>query len=278
MLDLKPNEHATRQEVYEVKTPEATKTYEPVDYGKFIDLLEAVVTAAGWTIVNEVYGLASSKRYSELIDGKGGEAGAQLFGVWSLVKEGEDGIDRKMALGFRSSHDRSVANGVVGGAHITVCSNLMFSGDAIALIRKHTKNVWKDIEEGFVLGLAKAISVYEGTGEDIEVWKQIDCGRERGFEIMGRALAHGYIKPQQVTLAMAAWDSNLNNFGRSYWGLYNAFTEGTKRGSTVTVIDRHVKIDDWMRMETALWRVVNRDSGLAKVHGEADLNAEGYLH
>ena len=271
MLALKPNEHATRQEVYEVKTPEATKTYEPVDYGKFIDLLEQVVLAAGWTVVNEVYGLASSKRYSELIGESDKARGSQLFGVWSLVKEGEDGKERKMALGFRSSHDRSVANGVVGGGYITVCSNLMFSGDAIALIRKHTKNVWKDIEEGFVVGLAKAISTYENTGKDIEVWKNIDCGRERGFEIMGRALAHGYIKPQQVTLAMTAWDSNLNNFGRSFWGLYNAFTEGTKRGSSVTVIDRHVKIDDWMRMETALWRAVNSGSELATVYGEPDL-------
>jgi len=254
MLMLKQEEHASLEEVNQVWTPPKTKTYAPVPYSDFLSMLRTEVESRGYVIVEENYGLASSKRYANMHP-DGVARGSQLFGYWVIEPvDGEAGKAGRMCLGIRSSHDKTLTVHLVGGEHITVCSNLMFSGSAIELQRKHTLNVWDDVRELITRGFDTAVQFHDKVHKDIEIWRSVPVDVDRGFEILGRALAWGYIKPQQVTIAIDAWAQNLNDHGRSLWGVYNAMTEATKRGSVVTAVDRHVKADEFIRLETALYR------------------------
>lgn len=274
-LMIKTEEMATREEVGLVWTPAATSTYQPVPYSDYLDMLQTEVQSQGYTIIDEQYGLSSSARYQRVHpDGVG--RGAQLFGYWVLEhKNGEQSEDGHLMLGIRSSHDKTLKAEVVGGKHITVCSNLMFIGSALEAQRKHTLNVWDDMRDLVQRGLKTATKAYVRINGDIEIWRSVPVNEDRGYEILGRALAWGYIKPQQVTIAIDAWRDNLNDHGRSLWGVYNALTEATKRGSVVTALDRHVKADDFVRLETALYRHDNPKWEATYVFSEPVVDAFG---
>src|SRR5215475_1825734 len=62
--------------------------------------------------------------------------GARLFAVLDLTFESSG--DFCAAMGIRTANDRSMALEIAVGVRVLVCDNLAFSGDLIALRRKHT--------------------------------------------------------------------------------------------------------------------------------------------
>jgi hypothetical protein len=63
--------------------------------------------------------------------------GARLFAVLDLSIEGNT-PEFCAAMGIRTANDRSMALEIAVGVKVFVCDNLCFSGDLIALRRKHT--------------------------------------------------------------------------------------------------------------------------------------------
>src|SRR6185436_19508098 len=62
--------------------------------------------------------------------------GARLFAVLDLALEQSE--ETCAAMGIRTANDRSMALEIAVGLKVFVCDNLAFSGDLIALRRKHT--------------------------------------------------------------------------------------------------------------------------------------------
>src|SRR5206468_11736825 len=62
--------------------------------------------------------------------------GARLFAVLDLSIESSE--ESCAAMGIRTANDRSMALEIAVGVKVFVCDNLAFSGDLIALRRKHT--------------------------------------------------------------------------------------------------------------------------------------------
>jgi hypothetical protein len=79
------------------RSPEASDSYVPVPYPRLIEEIKLHVPRFGLTIVREEYGLARE--------------GAQMFGVLSC-RNGRPQQDYCLALGVRSSYDRSLAVGI----------------------------------------------------------------------------------------------------------------------------------------------------------------------
>ncbi len=65
--------------------------------------------------------------------------GSQLFGTLDL--DWQDTDEYAAAMGLRTSNDKSLSITMVAGLRVWVCSNLCFSGDLIALKRKHTSGL-----------------------------------------------------------------------------------------------------------------------------------------
>lgn len=130
-----------RRALFAIPTPKRTATYVPVPYRDMLTMLESSFSAAGLVITDEKIGTSAE--------------GKQVFGTWSLnTPDGEpdlvsaDGTSG-MVCGWRSSHNKTLPLGVVTGSSVFVCENLCMSGDADAIVRKHTKNVFEDMRRLF---------------------------------------------------------------------------------------------------------------------------------
>ena len=113
-------------ELADVKLPEETETYTPV---AFSDLVTNAKTIADdllkdYEYLGSEYALAAKDQ--------------RMFAVLKYAHESAD--DMSVALGIRSSHDKSMSNGYCFGSSITVCDNLIFAGDFV-IMRKHTNTI-----------------------------------------------------------------------------------------------------------------------------------------
>ena len=224
--------HSGLEEVLAVKTPEPTKTYTPVDYGDFIDLVKNRAAVAGMVIERESWGLS--------------RGGNQMFGVMRMKGESDT---HGLSIGMRSSHDFSLSACLAAGAGVFVCDNLCFSGDNCTFMRKHTKNVWLDLNIQIEQALESAEGQYDELSRELTAMKDIPVKIDRGFELIGLAQGHKILRPQQATVAMRDWEEprHLEFSERNLYSLYNCFTEGLKKGPAGTTLGRHTAAHAWFR-------------------------------
>lgn len=228
----------TREQIDLVYVPAPTSTYQPVPHGDLVDLAKEIVDyRLGYKLRQEQYGL--------------NQDGAQFFFALTY----DTGAEAGFTLAGRSSYDKTLKASFVGGARVFVCDNLALSGDALFVHRKHTKNVQRDLRVLCDDAVAGATSANVTLAEMWRKMRHVPVDTDRGYEIMGRALGHDVVKPQQITLAMDAWNEDLHGFGRSLFGVYQAFTEGCKRGAANALIERLTDVNTFMLAELSAARV-----------------------
>lgn len=215
---------ATRQEVIDVPTPTHTKSWRPVPYGQVLDYVYDRVEARGLSIREEAFGL--------------GRDGSQMFGVLSLSYANDISA---LSIGIRQSLDKSLALGLCSGAHVFVCDNLAFNGDFLRVIRKNTRFVWIDFKDMFNRMLEQAAREFHALQDDFTMLQEIPCDQTAGYRMIGTALGTEVLAPTQANVALREWRSPIHEEfePRNAWSLYNAFTEGLKKGAPGSVIDRH---------------------------------------
>lgn len=217
--------------VQQVAVPEATATWSPVAYGAAIDFMkDTAMERLGLDIKSEAYGLNKD--------------GSQMFGRFTLdTGDAEQGL----SIGFRQSYNKSLALGVAVGANVFVCDNLMFSGDAFKVVRKNTKFVWADFQRLVGEQVGEALSNYETLKTQTDRMKATPCHKQRGDALLGVAIGKGLLTPHQASVAFGDWEKpRYEEFSdRNVWGLYNAVTEGLKKGGPGSVLDRHAAAHDF---------------------------------
>lgn len=126
---------ASRDQVFEVKTPKATGRWYPISHGTMVEVVQQAIKSAGLTVKNEKFGLM-------------GKLKEKFFGVFEVdvpgpkPKEPVQAKPYSLMIGVRNSIDKSMAAGICFGAHVTVCDNMCFSGE-VTVIRKHTKGIMR---------------------------------------------------------------------------------------------------------------------------------------
>lgn len=106
-----------------VQEPKFTDSWKPLSHGKFIDAIKEACQSEGIGVVKKKYSM--------------NKTGTQFFGSWILDTE-QNGLNTM--IGLRGSIDKTIAKGICAGTHVTVCSNMMFSGDFIEF-RRHTSGM-----------------------------------------------------------------------------------------------------------------------------------------
>jgi len=112
----------TREHLFTIAPPPATDTWHPIAHGDLLTAIERQLLVRGITIRAEQF--ATQRE------------GARLFAVLDLSLEHSGAVCASM--GIRTANDRSLALEIAVGLKVFVCDNLTFSGDLIALRRKHT--------------------------------------------------------------------------------------------------------------------------------------------
>jgi hypothetical protein len=226
-------------EVLAVETPESTETYQAAAYG---DLISSVRKNAADALGSDAY---RSESWALAAKGK------QLFGTMTFDTGHSD---HGLAIGLRSSHDSSLSVGIAVGASVFVCSNLCFSGDSVTLMRKHTSQFWESWEGLVVNALAKADEQYGVMTKQLAALHLVDVDQDEGYGLIGVAAGTGVLSQRQTHAALRAWrNAPQEEFApRNGWSLYNAMTEGAKKGAAGAKLDAHTGIHAFARQRILL--------------------------
>ncbi len=202
----------SRYDLANIATPDPTNTWKPVPHHTIAELVTDRVQSHGYEIVNEEYGL--------------NPAGTKMFGTLRFHPEGHPEYSR--ALGFRNSHDKSMAVGLTVGLSICVCDNLCFGGET-TIHRKHTSgieisglidNAFGELEYQFIR-LERNVEELKGkstttTSAKLMTVKAAEVGAINSSDII--PVLKEFSNPQYEEFKE-----------RTRWSLYNAFTELAKK-------------------------------------------------
>jgi len=256
-----------------VRTPGRTDSYEPVPYLKYVEKLGEYARDWGWTPKVESVSLVGRR------DDNSPEGGKRLFGVMSLKETAEDTAvlrtDAGMTLdndnaqyaqasltvgndpfglattiGFRASHDKSMACGVVAGARVFVCSNMAFSGEWV-YHRKHTQNVWDDLETEVNRFLAGLRNKVHRLGQFQDALREKSVTHDEAKAMIVDSVLHGAMPGKHVEKVWAEVVApsypEVYALGPVAYRVYSAITHASYKG---------MREDKVMAMSANLTRVM----------------------
>jgi hypothetical protein len=214
-----------RADLDQVPLPEATDSYLPVSHYHLADKLLTIsqVLLTDYALISEQYALARS--------------GNQLFALLNFKK---DHNELGLSVAFRNSYDRSMSIGLAIGASVFICDNLALSGD-VAVMKKHTKNVWNALEDLAISTLYRAGKNFQKVIADADRLKAISMGNRNAFELMGYLFGQDIISPRQLTTVKDEWlkPTHPEFQDRNKWSFFNAVTEALKSCPPVSIMEKH---------------------------------------
>ena len=234
----------TFEEIASVPVPEASGRYMPVSNA---DLSRMVIDS-----VKSSYSL----RDEDLDIGFGlSQKDQQLFG--SIVVKEQALLDREfqssMMFCFRNSYNKSLSVALLSGANCWICDNGQMSGDLVEL-RKHTLNIFSDLETLVTRCVEGGQATFDKAMYHAKQLSRIELSERRMAELTGVARYEGVLMPQQESIVLEEIrnPSHEEHALQSAWGLYNAFTQGMKKGPAGDSMARHRKTQEFFEGEFAL--------------------------
>ena len=229
---------ATRTDLAAVPVPEATESYHPVPYGRFVEEVELHVPRFGLTIRSEQFALARE--------------GNQMFGVLTCTN-GKPSGDYRLAIGLASSLDRSLALSCCSGVQVTVCDNLAFSGEVV-MRRKHTVNVFRDLPDLIHRMLSQVSSMRERTESEIAAMRVRELPPAHAHHLMVEAVKGHVVPASRLPKVIEAWEEPRHEEfrPRTAWSLFNAFTEVQKGSGPRAQMDGSLRLSALFRRELQL--------------------------
>jgi hypothetical protein len=230
----KGGDYCSLDDLRMIPLPNETRTYKPVShYDLAVNLGEVSGgLLRGYELDKAQYGLARE--------------GQQMFGIHTY----RNGMSSSMGLsiGFRNSYDKSMSVGIAIGASVCVCGNLALTGD-IAIMRKHTQNVWNDLEELTITTIYRSQHNFTRIVEDAEGMRGRYLGNDDAFRLLGLLYGNDVITPRQIPVVKKEWLSPTHEaFGeRSAWSFYNACTEALKSSPPNKIMEKHISLHEIMK-------------------------------
>ena len=228
LMHTSSGKYATLKELYEIPVPVETPTYKPVSH---YDLAKNLVEVSGtllkdYELERSQYGLARD--------------GNQLFGVHTY-RNGSDSMG--LSIGFRNSYDKSMSVGIAIGASVFVCDNLALTGE-IAIARKHTANVWQDLEELIITTIYRSQNNFTRIVEDAQVMQGQHLSDNDAYRLIGLMYGNGIISPRQIPVVKKEWLTPQHDAfeDRNTWSFYNAVTEALKTAPPTKIMERHIAL------------------------------------
>lgn len=199
----------TRAELKTIPPPPATETWKPIAHYDLIEAIDRQLRVRDVEIRAEHFAVQRD--------------GARFFGVLDLALA--ERSDTSAAMGIRNSTDKSLSLELAVGVRVFVCDNLCFSGDLIALRRKHTARF------DLMADISKAIDLYQQhlavLAGEVERLKD-----ERLTHEQAKAMVYDAVTQEIIPLRLLPVVSTLY---QSYsepptaWTLHNIFTTSLKQ-------------------------------------------------
>jgi Domain of unknown function (DUF932) len=204
----------TRADLMMIPPPAPTPTWRPIAHGDLLTAIDRQILVRGITIRGEKFAVQRE--------------GARLFAVLDLSIEGSE--EFCAAMGVRTANDHSMALEIAVGVKVFVCDNLAFSGDLIALRRKHTAkfDLNADISRAVDRYQAHLMVLRQNIATIREAALTDEAAKATIFEAFRQEIlpvryfkrvAEAYFNPSPEMTDVAP---------RTLWGLHNAFTRSVR--------------------------------------------------
>lgn len=229
---------ATKADLAVVPVPEATDSYHPVPYGRFVEEVELHIPRFGLKVQSAEFALARE--------------GRQMFGVLTCVN-GKPTDGYALAIGVRNSYDRSLSVGLVAGARTLVCDNLAFSGE-VTMHRKHTANVFRDLPDLIYRMLSQVSSMRSRIDGEIAAMRVRELPPAHAHHLMVEAVRRNVLPASRLPKVIESWDGPRHEEfrPRTAWSLFNAFTEVQKGSGPRAQMDGSLRLSSLFRSELKL--------------------------
>lgn len=220
-----------------VPVPDDTDTWKAVPYGRLLEEVKLHIPRFNLAVEDERYALARD--------------GAQMFGV--LTCRNGASADWGLAIGIRSSYDRSLAVDLVAGSRVFVCDNLAFHGES-QMTRKHTLNVFRDLPDLIYRMLSSVAAMQQRMNDEIEVMKGTRLSPGQAHHVMVLAVRKNAIPASRLPKVIAAFDDlDTSDFDpNTAWSLFNAFTGVIGTQSPSLQMDNTLRLTGVFREALAL--------------------------
>ena len=186
-----------------------------------IDLVESIERAAsdrGLEIDREEFAV---QRGADLIFGV--MDFKRVPGMFDRLLPGEDGC---LSLGFRAGNGRRMSLQAVAGARVFVCDNLCFSGDMIALQRKHTTGLNLDVE--IDAALDRYLAHAGKLSDELNRLGDTEVSDDEAKVVIFDAFEGGALPPTKLPHVIANYfhptAAMTDCQPRTLWGVHNACT------------------------------------------------------
>jgi hypothetical protein len=204
-----------REQLESFPTPASTRTWQPVPHHVFLKQVESAITSHGLALGNQAHALwRDGKRYFGLME------------ITDLRRR-----DYGLVIGLRNSHDKALAAGVSLGSCVTVCDNLLFTGDVV-IARKHTRFVTRDLPELIDGAIVHLMQLRKLQDERIQTYKAHFLSDRIAHDLAVCALDEKVIPVTRMPLLLEEWrrprHREFRLGGRTVWRFCNAVSEAAK--------------------------------------------------
>ncbi|HEV8711702.1 MAG TPA: hypothetical protein VGX03_02605 [Candidatus Binatia bacterium] len=214
-----------KEELMLIEAPSPTKSWRPIQHGVLVNTLTEVLSSRGLEVRKEEYAIQRD--------------GNVLFAVMDLFWGGT--MDYYAALGLRTSNDKSFAIQIAIGARVTVCDNLLLSGELIALKRKHTAGL--ELIEELTAGIRRYELGYQQLGKGIERLKGVMLQTIEAREIVYNVFSQ-HVLPVKLFHPVAQSFSHhvVERKPITLWTMNNFFTDALKKLAPGAAFEANVKL------------------------------------
>jgi hypothetical protein len=201
------------EELRSVACPPATATWYPLPHAQVLDAVQNTLSTAGFAIQGRRLALARKD--------------ARFFGTLDLENQICEGV--RLAVGIRSSFDKSFPIGFCCGERVMVCDNLSF-GSEVIISKKHTRFGKERFDEGVSKALVSLREYQQTAAVRIDRMRRFPLSDDRANSLMLQAWEEGIVSHRLLPEVIQAYrQPSVPDFQeRTGWSLFNAFTGALK--------------------------------------------------
>jgi len=201
----------TRDELDKVPCPDADGRWRPVPHGTVLTSATRALQDAGYAVEEMALGLSRGD--------------ARFFGTLTLGSPLASGV--RLAVGLRSSTDKSLSLGFAYGSRVFCCDNLAFRADRV-IAKRHTTFGLDRYHEAVCRCVAELAEFRDLERERIRRMQHRIVGDHFAEAFLLRAYQdEGLLSPRTLPVALREWRTpSFGEFAesKSLWRLYNAVT------------------------------------------------------
>jgi len=215
VLNLHSGGHlVTYEELQQIKVPEGTATWHPVQHSKVLDTVVECLKGAGYVIKDQRLAVART-------------GDARFFGTLDLATPLTADNSVALAVGIRNSFDKSFPLGFAAGSRVFVCSNLAFRSELLVK-RKHSKHGQLRFGNAIAAAVKELSAFKEAETTRIERLMRLELTEDQALAFIVRAMERNVISAPVIPKVLAEWRSPKHDYGTgdkpTAWRLLQSFT------------------------------------------------------